>query len=175
MHKNVIKVINIIKHNKSAANIIFGTKSKVLECGSLDVNGSIREFFKKVNEYIGIDHVDGPGVDFVSLCHRYYDKPDGYFSAVVSTEMLEHDPYWKKSIKRMVELLGKNGCLLLTCASPIRAEHHLDFSPKENYYEGLTVEDLLSTVNRCSSFKTIVGVWNREDTYLLAIHKVQND
>ena len=42
----------------------------VLECGSYNVNGSVRDLFA-VREYIGLDWRPGPGVDVVNLVHEY--------------------------------------------------------------------------------------------------------
>ena len=40
------------------------TNSKVLEVGSLDINGSMRSFFSEC-DYLGIDVGEGQGVDLV--------------------------------------------------------------------------------------------------------------
>jgi hypothetical protein len=40
--------------------------SDVLEIGSCDVSGSIREIFDGARSYRGVDLVEGPGVDY---CH----------------------------------------------------------------------------------------------------------
>ena len=54
-------------------------------------------------EYVGLDWRPGPGVDVVSLVHEY--KPGRHFDTVISTEMLEHDPHWRESVQRMIELV----------------------------------------------------------------------
>ena len=108
MHKSVIDwvVYYLASKNRSMFN-----SDRILECGSLDVNGSLRVFFED-KEYIGVDWRPGKGVDCVSLIHEYRDKPDEYFDLVISTEMLEHDPHWKKSIQRMLDLLKIGGNLI---------------------------------------------------------------
>lgn len=62
---------------------------RVLEVGSYDVNGTVRDLFVGVHEYVGVDVVPGPGVDQV---YDGFDLPfdTGSFDVVVSTEMLEH-------------------------------------------------------------------------------------
>jgi len=59
---------------------------RTLELGSLDVNGSVRKLFS--GEYVGIDRVQGPGVD-PSWTANALDFPDASFDTVVSTSMLE--------------------------------------------------------------------------------------
>ena len=46
----------------------------VLECGSYNVNGSVRGLFA-AREYVGLDWRPGPGVDVVSLVHEYQAWP----------------------------------------------------------------------------------------------------
>ena len=89
----------------------------VLECGSYNVNGSVRGLFT-AREYVGLDWRPGPGVDVVSLAHEY--RPGRHFDTVISTEMLEHDPHWRESVQRMVELVKPGGWLIITCAAPGR-------------------------------------------------------
>jgi hypothetical protein len=71
------------------------TNCKVLEVGSLDINGSVRQFFTGC-EYIGIDLGQGRGVDVV--CQgQDYDAPDNTFNTVISCECFEHNPDWVAS------------------------------------------------------------------------------
>jgi SAM-dependent methyltransferase len=82
-----------------------------LELGALDVNGSVRGLFS--GPYVGIDMRPGPGVDLVcradSLPYRA-----GSFDVVVSTEMLEHDPYFWRTLPEARRVLRKGGHLLVT-------------------------------------------------------------
>ncbi len=57
---------------------------KVLEVGSLDINGSVRQFFKDCN-YIGIDLGIGKGVDIVCT-GQDYDAFDNEFETIISCE-----------------------------------------------------------------------------------------
>lgn len=65
---------------------------RVLEVGSYNVNGSVRELFHMAKEYVGIDIEDGPGVDRVVSSHELIHT-FGYvsFDVVLCCEMLEHD------------------------------------------------------------------------------------
>jgi len=131
-------------------------KKDVLEVGSLDINGSIRGFFEKCN-YLGIDIGPGPGVDKIIHIHKLHE-PDKYH-VVASTEMLEHDQFWRESLLRMYENLKSGGILIITCAGPDRQEHGTSRttpqdSPFTNeWYKNISIEDF-QTVLPTSLFVT---------------------
>jgi SAM-dependent methyltransferase len=83
----------------------------VLDVGSLDVNGSVRDLFGP--HYIGIDFREGPGVDEVMNAHKLRFQA-GRFDVVVTTELLEHDSEFWTSMKEMGRVLRKGGHLLVT-------------------------------------------------------------
>ncbi len=96
----------------------------ILEVGSFDINGTVRDFFEKdCKEYVGVDWRSGPCVDVVTLAHEMeFEKP---FKAVISASMLEHDPHWDKSIRQMVKCVRQDGILVFTWGaanSPIHCE-----------------------------------------------------
>lgn len=125
------------------ANLFRG--ARVLDCGSLDVNGNNRYLFEGGN-YVGLDVVPGKNVDIVGTAHQH-SEPDGTYDVVVSTEMLEHDPHWAASLCNMARLVKPGGVLLITCATTGRAEHF--FGPEEwgQYYRNLTEADFRSALN----------------------------
>lgn len=116
---------------------------RVLECGSYDINGSARLLFEGC-EYVGLDWRSGPGVDIVGLVHTY--RSDRPFDVVLSTEMLEHDPYWPGSLWSMTAALRPGGTLLLSWATPARGRHEVDCSPKVDHYQGLDVAQVLAAI-----------------------------
>lgn len=130
----------------------FFTGCRVLDCGSLNVNGTNRSLFSDC-EYVGIDVAQGDGVDVVGKVHEY-DAIDGYFDTIISTEMLEHDMYWRLSLLNMYRMLRSGGLLILTCATIGRPEHGtIKRKPKDspitatltgwkNYYMNLRVDDI---------------------------------
>lgn len=149
------------------------TSQRVMEFGAYDINGSPRGVFSMAQEYVGLDWRPGPGVDVVSLAHKYDGHPDDYFDAVVSTEMLEHDPHWRESLARMVALVRPGGCLVLTCAGPQRPAHEMDCTPGPGYYAGISLAELAGVVRGLAGWTL---VWGEEhewpcDTYLAAIGK----
>src|SRR4051812_10778756 len=107
MHQTVMswgsKVIN---------NYLLNLCENVLELGSQNINGSLREYFDVPN-YVGVDFQEGPGVDLIGNAH---DIPfeDATFDLVISTEMLEHDDQFWLSLKEINRVLKDKGVLLLT-------------------------------------------------------------
>lgn len=94
---------------------------KVLEIGSLDINGTIRVLFENC-EYVGVDVGEGPCVDVVCSGHEY-DSPDNSFDTVVSSECFEHNPFWKETFANMHRACKPGGVVMFTCATDGRPEH----------------------------------------------------
>jgi SAM-dependent methyltransferase len=94
---------------------------KVLEIGSLDINGTMRSFFSNCN-YLGIDVGEGRGVDLVCQGQEY-DAPDESYDVCTSGECFEHNPYWAETFANMVRMCKSNGLVLFTCATTGRKEH----------------------------------------------------
>lgn len=85
-------------------------KASVLEIGSLNVNGSIRDSFE--GPYVGIDQTAGKDVDVVTTLADYKTKKK--FDVILSLEMLEHDRFPWESVKLMKSFLADDGILFLT-------------------------------------------------------------
>lgn len=155
---------------------------KVLDMGSFDVNGNNRYLFSG-GSYIGVDAGPGKNVDVVSLAHEYND-PDSSFDVVVSTEMLEHDMYWRESLLNMLRLLKSGGMLLITCAGEGREEHgtirqvghwHPAFAHQgfNEYYKNLNEEDFREVFDCDTEFSQYKFEDNPEscDTYFYGIKR----
>ena len=119
---------------------------KVVEFGSLNLNGTVRDFFKDC-DYTGVDIVEGDGVDRVDYCHKFYEDSD--YDVVISCEMLEHDLFYHASLTRMANLVKPGGLLIITCATEGRPEHGTtNHSPADspatnNYYRNIVVKDIM--------------------------------
>ena len=99
----------------------FFKNKKVIDFGSLDINGSNRELFEDC-DYTGLDIGPGKNVDIVCKAHEY-DAPDASYDVVCSTEMFEHDKHLALSLPNMIRVLKRGGFFFFTCAAPGRAEH----------------------------------------------------
>lgn len=94
---------------------------RVLEVGSLDVNGSARSVIAPMGpaEYLGVDMQEGRGVDRVVSVSFLSDQlgPES-FGLVVSTEMLEHVQDWRWAVTQLKRVTEPGGRLLVTTRSP---------------------------------------------------------
>lgn len=99
----------------------FFKNKKVVDFGSLDINGSNRYLFEGC-EYTGLDIGPGNNVDIVCKAHEY-SAPDCFYDVVCSTEMFEHDKHLALSLPNMIRVLKKGGLFFFTCAAPGRPEH----------------------------------------------------
>lgn len=105
---------------KNKNNSFFSNK-KVLEVGSLNINGSMRDFFEDC-DYTGIDIGKGKDVDIVCSGHEY-DAPDETYDVCASGECFEHNPYWAETFSNMVRMTKSGGLIFFTCATDGRREH----------------------------------------------------
>jgi SAM-dependent methyltransferase len=94
----------------------------VLEVGSLDINGSIRDLFQDC-DYTGIDLGEGKGVDVICPGNIYRKGERDIYDVVVSTECFEHDMHFRETFQNMYDLLKPGGLFFFTCASDGRPEH----------------------------------------------------
>lgn len=121
----------------------------VLEIGSLNVNGGIRDLFQHF-DYIGIDKVHGPGVDIV--CDGADFASPKQFDIVVCCEVFEHAKNWRDIVRNVWFLLRPGGLFIGTAAGPGRQPHKCSGEPLNDdseYYGNICPLDLTQTL--CNS------------------------
>lgn len=94
---------------------------KVLDIGSLDINGNNKFLFTDCN-YLGLDVGEGANVDVVGVGHLF-DGPDEYYDTIISTEVFEHDMFYEETVKNIMRMLKPGGAFIFTCAADGRPEH----------------------------------------------------
>ena len=86
----------------------------VLEVGSYNVNGSVRDLF--FGKYVGLDMREGPGVDVIAdiVSDSWHRAGPEKFNTVVCTETLEHvtDPW--KAIDNIADALNPGGLCIVS-------------------------------------------------------------
>lgn len=102
---------------------------KVLDVGSLDVNGSLREDFKDC-DYTGVDMREGPNVDFVLNGHELSTQFQEEFDLVVCFDTLEHDDLFWLTLGEMRKVLKSGGWLIIGAPS---INHPIHRHPKDYY------------------------------------------
>ena len=110
----------------------FNDPSKVIEFGSYNINGTIRDWCK-CSDYTGVDWIAGPCVDLVSLAHQVPFGPR-MFDTVLSASMLEHDPYWEWSLAKMIEVMKKDGILAISWGASRNPPHHFETAPDGKFH-----------------------------------------
>lgn len=90
---------------------------KVLDIGSQDVNGSIRSVTPNRFEYVGVDFVQGKGVD--KVLESPYDLPfdDNSFDIVVSSSCFEHSEMFWVVFLEIMRVLKPTGLFYLNAPS----------------------------------------------------------
>jgi len=150
---------------KRITDAIDFTGATVLEIGSYDVNGTVRPLFGSVDEYIGIDKRDGPGVDLVT---ESFDGGES-FDVVVCCEVLEHTDDPQGIIATAWQALKPGGVLILTAAGPGRTPHNTMGYPNLDgeHYANVEAADL---VDWLGGWKAAVVEENKDakDVYAIA-------
>ena len=150
---------------------------KVLEVGSLDINGSVRQFFTGC-DYIGIDLGKGKGVDVVCPGQEYA-APSNTFDTCISCECFEHNPDWVLTFVNMYRMTKPGGLIVMSCATTGRKEHGTKrTSPADapfcgDYYKNLTEQDFLDNLridNMFSVYEFAVGQATK-DLYFYGVKK----
>lgn len=160
--------VNLVKANY--ANLFLN--KKVLEIGSLDINGSIRDFFVGC-DYTGVDLAPGKGVDLVGRGEELH-FPDRSFDVVASCECFEHNPEWAKTFDNMARMA--RSLVFFSCATTNRPEHGTTRTTPQDapfcgdYYRNLKASDFLEhcNMNVFMEFRFLVNK-SVQDLYFVGI------
>lgn len=170
MHQQPLDFIARVR----AARPLAAFTGDVIEAGSLNMNGSTRDtVLADHTSWLGVDWRAGDGVDLVGVFHEMVSLQQ--YDTVVTTEMAEHDPHWRKSLAKMVALLKDGGNLWFTCAARARPVHEKHVGI-DAHYEGLDLVDVLAELRRLADFDEIICAQNvaPADTYIAALGKRPN-
>ena len=86
-------------------------RAPILEAGSLNINGTVRDLFPE--PYIGLDMRRGKGVDVVADMLTYHGFADDQFNTIISVETLEHVTEPWVAMERFARWLAPGGLLLI--------------------------------------------------------------
>lgn len=172
-HREQMSFVESVK-NKFPHNFVSG---KVLEIGSYNINGSVRQFFDNC-VYVGLDVFPGNCVDIVCSGHLYAAS-DKTFDCCISCECFEHNPFWKETFLNMFRMLKMGGLIVFTCATTGRPEHGTkrtspldslttNIEDMQDYYLNLTEEDFSEFKSMFSSYEFSTNE-NTHDLYFYGI------
>ena len=92
-------------------------KYSIVEIGSQDVNGSLRDVAPSGFNYIGLDFVEGKGVDIVIDDPYKIPLPDGYADIVVTSSCFEHSEFFWLAFLEIVRILKPGGYIYVNAPS----------------------------------------------------------
>jgi len=155
---------------------------RILEVGSYNVLGTVRDLFPDATSYIGADLIAGPGVDMVKSGHEI-DLESNSLDLALSCECFEHNPYWLETFLNMVRMTRPGGLIVFTCASRGRLEHGTARSGARmslgtqsvgwQYYRNLRQPDFEKRVDLAKHFAIyrFYYIWGSADLYFFGIKK----
>lgn len=98
-------------------------RGKVLDVGSLDINGSYRYLFDNW-EYIGLDIIPGRNVDYIpDDPYDWKELESNFFDAVISGQAVEHIEFPEKTFNEIARVLKPN-CLICVIGPTVGGKHH---------------------------------------------------
>jgi SAM-dependent methyltransferase len=154
-----------------------------IEIGSYNVNvvgGGLRGLFSYAEDYVGVDLIEGPGVDRVASGHEV-DFPNAFFDVALSCECFEHNPEWHATFLNMHRMTKPGGVMIITVATEARLEHGTTrTNPKSspgtsainwNYYRNLTESDFRENLPLAQLFAEyqFYKSWSSHDLYFWGI------
>jgi hypothetical protein len=150
----------------------------VIEMGSLNINGTVRDFYDNPTKYVGVDLDEGPGVDLVAQ-GQDVDFPEHSFDVAVSAECFEHNPYWAETFFNMHRIA--KDFVVFTCAGEGRPEHgtrrttpaNSPFTLDWDYYKNLTEDDFKTRFYLDTMFEQYEFAYNpqAQDLYFWGIKR----
>jgi SAM-dependent methyltransferase len=90
---------------------------EIIEIGSQDINGSLRSVAPDACNYIGVDFVEGKGVDVVMSDPYNLPFPENSFDVCVCSSCLEHSEFFWLLFNDMLRILRPDGVLYINVPS----------------------------------------------------------
>jgi glycosyltransferase involved in cell wall biosynthesis/SAM-dependent methyltransferase len=115
MHQTALKYAKLFF--ETYCEIDNSEKYSIVEIGSQDVNGSLRDVAPSGFNYIGLDFVEGKGVDIVIDDPYKIPLPDGYADIVVTSSCFEHSEFFWLAFLEIVRILKPGGYIYMNAPS----------------------------------------------------------
>lgn len=91
--------------------------AKIVDIGAQDVNGSLRSVAPSGNDYIGVDFVEGKGVDVIITDPYNLPFEDNSVDAVVCSSCFEHSEFFWLLFNDIIRILKPGGLFYLNVPS----------------------------------------------------------
>ncbi len=97
----------------------------ILEIGSLNVNGEVRDLFPEAGSYVGVDKEAGEGVDVALNAHELMNhfRPNTV-DVVLCLETLEHDDNYPRTLAEVRSIMKQGGIFIVTVPDLGVPSHH---------------------------------------------------
>ena len=105
------------KHGKLFFENYLLKKSKILDIGSTNVNGSLKSLISKEHEYIGSDMSAGKDVDIVQDDPYKLPFEDNFFDIVLATSVFEHSEFFWLLSNEIFRVLKPDGLFYMNAPS----------------------------------------------------------
>ena len=105
---------------------------KIVDVGSIDINGSIRDQIDFESSYIGVDLVKGKNVDRVMEDPYKLPFDNESIDIVVSISVFEHVEFFWETYTEMMRILKPNGLLFIN--APANGHFHRHESDNWRFY-----------------------------------------
>jgi SAM-dependent methyltransferase len=92
-------------------------RARILDVGSMDVNGSLRDAAEPTTQYVGIDLEEGRGVDVVIKPGEKLPFDDDSFDLVMASSAFEHDPRFWETFAEMCRVARPGGHIYVNAPS----------------------------------------------------------
>lgn len=116
MHKTAQETFKLFLEKYLPRNKL--RRKKILEVGSLNVNGNLKKLILSFNHYyIGVDLKKGPGVDIVLNDPYKFPIESNEFDAVICSSVFEHTDFFWLTLIEMARILKPNGLIYINAPS----------------------------------------------------------
>jgi len=139
--------------------------ARVLEIGSYDFNGTIRDFFSDC-DYIGVDALKGPGVDIVALGEETEFEKESFDTLAVFS-VFEHDSNWRKTLSHNLQWVKPNGMIFVSFGAEGNPRHRMNWKlvPHQEFLDycseiGLEIVDAFDENERYGRYKRDRGIYD---------------
>ncbi len=115
MHKSALKYGEIFIStylNRGDAHQL-----RIVEIGSLDINGSLRQFSPVNAIYVGVDFVSGPGVDILIADSYQLPFESDSVDSVICSSVFEHSEFFWMLFLECLRILKPDGLLYVNAPS----------------------------------------------------------
>jgi SAM-dependent methyltransferase len=92
-------------------------KARILEIGSMDVNGSLRDVAEPTTQYVGVDLEEGPAVDVVVKPGEKLPFDDASFDLIMASSAFEHGPRFWETFLEMCRVAQPGGHIYVNAPS----------------------------------------------------------